>query len=576
MPFAQGGLQTGVKFAEQGADTGFRFFTDPNFNFQKEGEAYQQSGAQTQSMFGGLAGLAPQAAPADAPISAAAAAPEKGGWQSFMKEGVSTGGNFASQGGNTAFRFATDPNFDFQKEGAAYQDSGAATKAGFAAISAPAPEKSDEVADGAAAPTGKAGGWMPFAQGGLQTGVKFAEQGADTGFRFFTDPNFNFQKEGEAYQQSGAQTQSMFGGLAGLAPQAAPADAPISAAAAAPEKGGWQSFMKEGVSTGGNFASQGGNTAFRFATDPNFDFQKEGAAYQDSGAATKAGFAAISAPAPEKAATSTSSTPTSSSDSTATQPQGPSVATTQSVHTWQEFMNTGINTGINYAMAGAETAGDFSAGKADGAATGQKFGELSQQTGSNFAVLSGGSPAMAASTPSTTTLSPAPQASKAVATVTPAAVNSASAPTQPTTQPTVHNWEEFMHTGIQAGLAYAKAGAETAEAFSEGKADGTATAQKFGSLSQATGNDFATLSGLPSALAASASSAAQAPSPIEAIRVEPAATHSPPHREALGSIPLFLLMIAGIAALITRRIKTRSDNQSRGHYSPQNDEDELV
>merc|ERR550537_1535767 len=57
------------------------------------------------------------------------------------------------------------------------------------------------------------GGWMPFAQQGAATGAGFASQGADTAFRFFTDPDFDFQKEGEAYQASGAATGDAFGTL---------------------------------------------------------------------------------------------------------------------------------------------------------------------------------------------------------------------------------------------------------------------------------------------------------------------------------------------------------------------------
>merc|ERR1719261_871280 len=65
------------------------------------------------------------------------------------------------------------------------------------------------------------GGWMPFAQQGAATGGGFAAQGTDTAFRFFTDPNFDFQKEGQAYQASGAATGNAFGGLSqGMMPTA--------------------------------------------------------------------------------------------------------------------------------------------------------------------------------------------------------------------------------------------------------------------------------------------------------------------------------------------------------------------
>ena len=61
---------------------------------------------------------------------------------------------------------------------------------------------------------------MPFAQQGAATGAGFGAQGMDTAFRFFTDPNFDFQKEGQAYQASGAATGNAFGGLSqGMLPQ---------------------------------------------------------------------------------------------------------------------------------------------------------------------------------------------------------------------------------------------------------------------------------------------------------------------------------------------------------------------
>merc|ERR1719181_2747010 len=74
---------------------------------------------------------------------------------------------------------------------------------------------------------------MPFAQQGAATGAGFGAQGMDTAFRFFTDPNFDFQKEGQAYQASGAATGNAFGGLSqGMLPQQ---QAAAAAAAAAPE-----------------------------------------------------------------------------------------------------------------------------------------------------------------------------------------------------------------------------------------------------------------------------------------------------------------------------------------------------
>ena len=59
-----------------------------------------------------------------------------------------------------------------------------------------------------------------------ETGVNFAAQGTDTAFRFFMDPNFDFQKEGEAYQASGKATQDQFAAIDGAAaPGALRADA---------------------------------------------------------------------------------------------------------------------------------------------------------------------------------------------------------------------------------------------------------------------------------------------------------------------------------------------------------------
>ena len=77
------------------------------------------------------------------------------------------------------------------------------------------------------------GGWMPFAQQGAATGAGFGAQGMDTAFRFFTDPNFDFQKEGQAYQASGAATGNAFGGLSqGMLPQQQQAAAAPEAATA--------------------------------------------------------------------------------------------------------------------------------------------------------------------------------------------------------------------------------------------------------------------------------------------------------------------------------------------------------
>merc|ERR1719163_2542556 len=59
--------------------------------------------------------------------------------------------------------------------------------------------------------------------------------------------------------------------------------------------------------------------------------------------------------------------------------------------------------------------------------------------------------------------------------------------------------------GIHTGIAYAGAGADTATEWGNGKGDGAATANKFGALSQTTGNNFNTLSGgTPAAAGATA------------------------------------------------------------------------
>merc|ERR1719253_1609086 len=97
-----------------------------------------------------------------------------------------------------------------------------------AAAEAPPAEKEEAVAGAKAR-----GGWMPFAQQGAATGGGFAAQGTDTAWRFFTDPNFDFQKEGQAYQASGAATGNAFGGLSqGMLPQQQQAAAAPEAATA--------------------------------------------------------------------------------------------------------------------------------------------------------------------------------------------------------------------------------------------------------------------------------------------------------------------------------------------------------
>ena len=165
--------------------------------------------------------------------------------------------------------------------------------------------------------------WMPFMQTGVQSGAAFAAQGAATGSHFFSDPNFDLNKEGSEFQKTGVQTANAFGSLMQAkedVPAARSADAisyncmtrelwskekaawcceykklgcPETEAKAPAEKVGWMPFAQTGAETGVNFAAQGANTAFRFFTDPNFDFQKEGEAYQASGKATQDQFAAI-------------------------------------------------------------------------------------------------------------------------------------------------------------------------------------------------------------------------------------------------------------------------------------------
>ena len=78
------------------------------------------------------------------------------------------------------------------------------------------------------------------------------------------------------------------------------------------------------------------------------------------------------------------------------------------------------------------------------------------------------------------------------------------------------SWQDFMNMGIHTGIAYAGAGADTATEWGNGKGDGAATANKFGALSQTTGNSFNTLSGgTPAAAGATAPApAAAAPAAI--------------------------------------------------------------
>jgi len=267
MPFVQQGGSTGVNFASQGADTALHFFTDPNFDFQKEGQKYQQLSGETGNAFGGLSqGMLPQqaapqqAAPAgtapEAPAATSLAGPQPasqdgipmGSWQDFMNMGIHTGIAYAGAGADTATEWGNgkgDGAATANKFGALSQTTGnnfntlsggtpAAPTTTPAAAAAPA-EKSAE-ATPAAEGAKPRGGWMPFAQQGAATGAGFGAQGMDTAFRFFTDPNFDFQKEGQAYQASGAATGNAFGGLSqGMLPQQQQAAAAPPEAATAPE-----------------------------------------------------------------------------------------------------------------------------------------------------------------------------------------------------------------------------------------------------------------------------------------------------------------------------------------------------
>ena len=55
--------------------------------------------------------------------------------------------------------------------------------------------------------------WMPFLQTGVQSGAAFAAQGATTSSHFFSDPNFDLNKEGSEFQKTGVQTANAFGSL---------------------------------------------------------------------------------------------------------------------------------------------------------------------------------------------------------------------------------------------------------------------------------------------------------------------------------------------------------------------------
>eukprot|EP00962_Isochrysis_galbana_P012990 scaffold3717_cov124-Isochrysis_galbana.AAC.8 len=467
MPFAQGGLETGAKFAQQGADTGLRFFTDPNFNFGSEGAAYQESAAETKSLFGGLAGAEPAA---EAPPPAEAA-PEKAGWQQYANTGTSTGGSFAAQGADTGLRFFTDPNFSFQKEGQAYRDHGAATQAEFNALG-------DKKAESPPA---------------LETATQTVPE---------TAPALE------------AAPAPLLKSVAEPAAGAPAAGIPTPA-------GGWQPFAKEGISTGTSFAAQGADTAF--PTQAKFD----------------------SLSAPEKSGEATA-------DGAGASP----------THSWQDFMHTGIDTGVAYALAGAATAEDYGTGTADGSVATDRFGKLSQTTTDNFATLAGGE-AKPATTPA--------GAAKSTAEAQPATDASAAAPSS-AAQPSLHTWQELMHAGINTGVAYAQAGADTADELSQGKGDGASSAHRFTDLTQDAVHEFSVLTGL-TADDAAAPAAAAAPAGA-ALRMAPLAAQHGAVGPSFGSVAVLALLLAGIAALVTRRIKARYEASSQGHYLPQKDEDE--
>ncbi|EOD21289.1 hypothetical protein EMIHUDRAFT_241415 [Emiliania huxleyi CCMP1516] len=229
--FMNMGIHTGIAYAGAGADTATEWG-----NGKGDGAATANKHGHGLPLLHGPEFRLPKGGPGVPGVGrghgqrapATEGVKPRGGWMPFAQQGAATGAGFGAQGMDTAFRFFTDPNFDFQKEGQAYQASGAAT--------------------GNAAPSRAAAGCR-----------------MDTAFRFFTDPNFDFQKEGQAYQASGAATGNAFGGF----------------------------FAQQGASTGGGFMQQGAGTASAFMTDPNFDFQKEGEAYQESGKATQDKFGAI-------------------------------------------------------------------------------------------------------------------------------------------------------------------------------------------------------------------------------------------------------------------------------------------
>ena len=144
--------------------------------------------------------------------------------------------------------------------------------------------------------------WTQFAGMGLLTGAKYTAAGVETGLDWITGGAFQASSDsasntGNRFSDLNKDTSSDFGNLVagGSMGRRKLGASPETAAAAAPaEKGGWMPFAQQGAATGAGFASQGADTAFRFFTDPDFDFQKEGEAYQASGAATGDAFGTLS------------------------------------------------------------------------------------------------------------------------------------------------------------------------------------------------------------------------------------------------------------------------------------------
>ncbi|EOD41801.1 hypothetical protein EMIHUDRAFT_431809 [Emiliania huxleyi CCMP1516] len=315
--FAGMGLLTGAKYTAAGVETGLDWITGGAFQASSDsasntGNRFSDLNKDTSSDFGNLVAggsMGRRKLGASPPPAAAAAPAEKGGWMPFAQQGAATGAGFASQGADTAFRFFTDPDFDFQKEGEAYQASGAATGDAFGTLS-------EGMAGAAAAtpPEEKRGGGALLDGALLMTGhddllgMELAEQGhpmlglaaMEMGEHREEQRREDEYRRDDRYEygEYGRGEHGRHGGgrwlQAAEGAEAAEAVSPPAAAAAPAEKGGWMPFAQQGAATGAGFASQGADTAFRFFTDPDFDFQKEGEAYQASGAATGDAFGTLS------------------------------------------------------------------------------------------------------------------------------------------------------------------------------------------------------------------------------------------------------------------------------------------